>query len=611
MFQKLAKKLLGIGTAQEAPGVPTESEDSVPRADCPPMSNLRYEYMANLQYKVRSLSALVKSFETGEKYTHMKAGFETRLAEKDREIRGLKSELADANARTVTVRKNWQQVIEDMEKEHVAAMKKKDSEIRALEKKLLKTQQMLDAEKDKSLEKTRKLYETQTELEEEKGKNQKLKAQLGRDHENSSKSSSMIPNRKKITNNRDATGREPGAQPGHKGHGRKWQESTRKIEIPAPEEYADKSLYKPTGRVITKQLVEIQLQLVVTEYSTPEYRCKRTGLRVHADFPDGMVNEVTYAGNVKALAFMLNNFCNVSVEKTANIISELTQGKLAISEGMINSLSKEFALKSEAEQRRIFADMLLYPVMNTDFTQATLNGVQKNVLVCANPIDVLYYAKDHKGHAGIKGTPVEDYLWTLVHDHDTTFYNYGGKNQACLEHIRRYLKDSMINEPHLKWNRDMRALINEMMGFKSGLDPGDMRDPDEISPGVVAEFESRYDKILEQAKAEYEWEPPSKYYPDGYNLFKRLLKYRENHLLFLHDRLVPATNNLEERHGRVFKRKQHQVMAFRSWGGLHYLCCSLGVIASLRNTGKNLYESIATVFDTTIDKDIIVAEMKL
>jgi len=528
MFQKLSKILLGNGAAQEASPVGLENEDGLPRADCPPMSNLRYEYTTNLQYKVRNLGARVKAFETGEKYTEMKANFKKQLAEKDKVIQGLKSELALANARTVTVRENWQQVIEDMEKEHGKALEKKDGEIKALEKKLLETEKKLDAEKDKLLEKTRRLYEVETELEEERGRNQKLKAQIGRDHENSSKSSSMIPNRKKISNNREPTGRKPGAQPGHEGHGRKWHEPTGKVCIPAPEEYANPSLYYPTGRVIKKQLVDIRLQLVVTEYSTLEYRCKRTGLRVHADFPDGMVNEVTYAGNVKALAFMLNNFCNVSVEKTADIISELTHGELEISEGMINGLSKEFALKSEAEQKAAFADMLLSPVMCTDFTQATVNGEKKNVLVCATPADtsnVLYFAKDHKGHAGVSGTPVEDYQWTLVHDHDKTFYNYGSRNQACLEHVRRYLKDSMINEPNLKWNRDMRKLINEMLNFKSSMDPEDMRDPDEINPVAVAEFESRYDKILQQAKEEYEWEPPSKYYPNGFNLYKRLLEY--------------------------------------------------------------------------------------
>ena len=85
----------------------------------------------------------------------------------------------------------------------------------------------------------------------------------------------------------------------------------------------------------------------------------------------------------------------------------------------------------------------------------------------------------------------------------------------------------------------------------------------------------------------------------GYNLFKKMLKYRDNHLLFLHDRRVPHSNSLSERLLRIFKRKQHQVMTFRSFENLAYLCQSLGVIASLRSQGKNLYNNVASIFDKT------------
>ena len=65
------------------------------------------------------------------------------------------------------------------------------------------------------------------QLEDEKAKNQKLLAQLHRDYENSSKPSSMTPNHKKISNNREKTDRKPGGQPGHPGHCRKKQEPTK------------------------------------------------------------------------------------------------------------------------------------------------------------------------------------------------------------------------------------------------------------------------------------------------------------------------------------------------------------------------------------------------
>ena len=41
-------------------------------------------------------------------------------------------------------------------------------------------------------------------------------------------------------------------------------------------------------------------------------------------------------------------------------------------------------------------------------------------------------------------------------------------------------------------------------------------------------------------------------------------QYMENHFLFLHDHRVPTTNNEAERLLRSYKRKQQQVVTFRS-----------------------------------------------
>ena len=56
--------------------------------------------------------------------------------------------------------------------------------------------------------------ELKTQLDDEKGRNKKLLAQLNRDYENSSIPSSQLRNRSKIQNNRECTKRKPGAQPG-------------------------------------------------------------------------------------------------------------------------------------------------------------------------------------------------------------------------------------------------------------------------------------------------------------------------------------------------------------------------------------------------------------
>ena len=51
--------------------------------------------------------------------------------------------------------------------------------------------------------------------------------------------------------------------------------------------------------------------------------------------------------------YLLNNDCNVSIQKCRNFFSELTDGKLNISTGMINKLSKELAAKSETERKKL------------------------------------------------------------------------------------------------------------------------------------------------------------------------------------------------------------------------------------------------------------------
>jgi hypothetical protein len=550
-----------------------------------------FEYMTNLQYKVKSLTAQVGLFESGEKYIMMKSAFNIQLAEKDRVIRKLKLELADANCRTVTVRKNWQQVIEDMEQEHAKYFREKERIIKALEARALRAERRVDELKDENLALKRECYAIETELEEERGKNQKLTAQINRNYENSSIPSSQKPDRKKISNNREKTGKKPGGQPGHEGHSRKKQVPTKVIEIPPPEEYLNNPAYELTDIDKRRQEVGINVILNVKEYFTLVFRHKKTGRIVHADFPAGVDNDVNYDSSIKAFAFLLNNHCNVSIDKVREFMSDLTGGALEISKGMINGLSREFSQKSEAEQKKIFLGLVGAPVLNEDFTMAKVNGKNVQVFCCATPNEAIYIAREHKGREGVKGTPAELNSNIHVHDHDITFYSYGRLHQECMVHILRYLVNSIENEKGLTWSTQMRGLIQEMIHYRNSMKPEE--DFDTIK---VKGFENRFDQILDIADKEYNFEPPTKYYKDGYNLSLRLREYRDACLLFLHDKRVPSDNNLCERLLRIFKRKLKQVMTFRSFDSLEYLCHSMTVMTMLRTYDDNFYNSVADVF---------------
>ncbi len=555
---------------------------------------INFEYFTALQYEVKSLRAQVKAYESGEAFRKQRDAYEKRLREKDRIIKTLKKELADAHKETVTVRNNWMQVFEDMEKEQQKELEKERRNTSRMTKRALKAETERDEWHEKWRKKQVELYAVQTELESQKEFNKKLTAQVNMDFENSSIPSSMQGmGRKKIPNSRIKTERKPGGQPGHKGHCRKRHVPTETHEIPAPEKYEKDPDYYETGKMIRKQKVEIEMSVKVIEYRTREYRNRVTGARVHAPFPEGYVNEVNYDGTVKAFAFLLGNECNVSHGKIRKLISELTGGEVELSDGMINSLCKDFSLKSVPEKREIISKLMTSPVMNADFTNANVNGKSRQVLVLASPVNgaALYIGREKKGHEGIKGTPLEKYVGIVVHDHDKSFFSYGSGHQECMQHNCRYLIGSKENEPELTWNQEMHTLIQEMLHYRNGLCE------EELDPAIVAGFESRYDKILEKAEEEYEANPPGKYYREGYNLSVRLREYKESELRFLHDKKVPANNSLCERLARVYKRKQKQAMVLRSQKNLEYICDSLSTVYLLRSNAENVYKEVVAIFE--------------
>lgn len=423
-------------------------------------------------------------------------------------------------------------------------------------------------------------------IEELKGTIQQLKAQLNRDYTNSSIPSSKDENHKKISNNRERTTRKPGGQAGHRGSSLKPLPPTKPpVYLPAPDEITHNPAYYKTGRIIRRQIIELSVDVSVTEYYTDEYRCRSNGNRYHAPFPAGAKNAVNYGPNVKAAAFLLNNYCNVSIDKTQEFLRELTDGKLCLSKGMLNGLAKTFSQNTADERRALFSRLQAAPCLYSDATVGRVNGKNDAVIVCATPAEVLYFARDKKGKEGLKDTPVDGYQFSLIHDHDVTYYNYGSSHQECLAHVLRYLQNSIENEPKLTWNGKMKALLSCMIHTAKCSDR-------KLTQELKAAFSEEYDAILELAEKEYALHPPSKYYKDGFNLFRRMKKYKESHLLFLSMPEVEYTNNLSERLLRGYKRKQRQAVSFRSKQSQRYLCDALSIIKTAQLRQENILQTV-------------------
>ena len=373
------------------------------------------------------------------------------------------------------------------------------------------------------------ITETRAKVLDEKEKNQKLQAQLNQNFENSSTPSSQDRFRDKIPNNRVSSGRNEGGQKGHEGHKRKPLPVTEPpIFIDAPEEIKNNpDYYRQSGpnAEVHKQVVGVRLEVFVQDYYAYVYRNKVTGAKYHAPFPEGVQLEVNYDETIKGLIFLMRNYLNVSIDKTADFLREMTDGKLNISHGKICGINEEFARKTEPEQKEIFARVCNSKVVYTDMTNVRHNGKLKNVVVCSNKTDVFYAYREKKGDQGVKGTPVEFNVNLLVHDHDKTFYHYGTKHQECNCHHMRYLRGAIENEPNLTWHSLMLSLMEEMNKTRENQER-------HLEPGQIEEFKKRYDSIINLAEKEYYDNPPSKYYRKGYNLYKELRDYKESTLCF-------------------------------------------------------------------------------
>lgn len=558
------------------------------------MDNRQYFIDTNSQYVIRHLRAKVERLESGEEYVRLKDSYEKELARQDARIRQLEKENASLKFQIKINREHWMEVNEDVLKEAEKQIAKSMKEVKSLERKLNDMARQRDKALDERTAMKAEVYDLKCQLMESDEKIAALRGVINKDSTNSSKPSSTDPNRKRISNSREKSGRNPGGQPGHEHHGRRRHRPEHIIQIPPKEEYLDADRYTPTGKTIRKQVVGISIRLDVTEYETPEFRNNETGQRVHADFPSGIKDDVTYDGTVKAAAYLMNNGCNVSIGNTRRVFSEFTHGELNLSAGMISKLKKEFSEKSENERNEIYKRLMSHGTMHADFTFGRCNGKTSTVLILANEDDCLYMMRPKKGKEGVKGTPLEVYDGIVISDHESAIANCGTAHQECLSHIQRYAQASIDNEPDRTWGEPLKKWISKSIDcWKQAREDGGVYDQAEVETLL-----RERDEIVGLGLREYADVPPGKYFRDGYNLLRRMDEDKEEYTLFLRNNEVAPTNNLAERLARQYKRKNHQVITFRSESGNSQFCDGLTIIQNARMHGDNLYDTLVDIFNT-------------
>lgn len=401
-----------------------------------------------------------------------------------------------------------------------------------------------------------------TELKKEigvlKNENSRLRSQQNNDSTNSSLPPSTDQKCKKANeyNSRAKSKRQRGGQDGHKGSTLSAESIKRKInEGKLKHEVID--IGEPDRKYEVRYKVDYRIVPTVTE------------IRFHEDengiinIPKEYRNPVSYGNVIKSMIVQLYSEGVVSNDRICEFVNALGNNVIELATGTVYNTIKVFSKKCSEEIEQIKAELLSSEVMYTDATVISVNGEQKYIRNESTYTAVLYSAMGKKTIDAIReNSLLGSYKGILVHDHETAIYNFGTGHGECNAHLLRYLKKN-TEESGNKWSGQLSALLKEMNDARKEK----LKNKSWFSVSEIDKYEKQYNTIIERGYKE-NIKTKSQYAKDyELALLNRLLKYKANHMLFIHDNRVRFDNNMSERDLRKCKNRQKMAGGFRTEEG--------------------------------------------
>jgi transposase len=199
-----------------------------------------------------------------------------------------------------------------------------------------------------------------------------------------------------------------------------------------------------------------------------------------------------------------------------------------------------------------------------------------------------------------RGSLLANVSGIVVHDHWKPYYTLTGVLHAlCNAHHLRELK-ALVEIEKEDWARRMQRLLRRAchasnLAHERGVP---------LKPGLIRLFERCYDTILVDGLAFHNAQPalirtvgegkrrgrpPRRV---GHNLLLRLSSRKTDVLRFLTDPLVPFSNNLAERDGRMMKLRQKISGGFRSTEGAMEFAVIRSLLSTARKQGWDILQTL-------------------
>lgn len=405
-----------------------------------------------------------------------------------------------------------------------------------------------------------------------------------------------------VSNSRKKSTRSKGGQTGHKAHISKLSDNPGRIInlTVAKAPYGALPVKSDEGNILYYRTQEVDLNITTEVTETRYYIASKATFCLNKDVMDKYaINPLSYSDRFKAVTGYLSNVGNIPLDRLSRMINELTDNQTDIKPSTIVKWNKELSSKALKFNEENLNNILNNHLLFVDETGVKINGKNYWFHVLTNNSGTHFIVSNKRGGEESETVKLlEGYTGYLHHDHFKSYYRITScKHAECGAHTERYLQsgyDFEGNETCAK----LIKLLNKMLKRKHDLiDLG----INSASEEEYRKYEREYVKLLSKELNKYEKENKdrkikSDYEPGYIKLFRRMLEYKDEHLLFFKEFDVEFTNNAAERQCRFLKGKKNVSRQFVTLEAAKAYCAIASLIQTAKPKGENLLTTFEKIF---------------